>query len=205
MALEPKLIKLFIVKGAEFRCQATEGPDKPELRSDETKPSLLIKLEAMLDFTLHLNERISRCQKVRVQIAATGSCKNEIARCVRGLESPMYQVTASPDVFRPWHDVTSEIHIRPCLRTLQVAFFDQFIAELTESKSGLVVAEVWAGYHAQAHTGEGRTVATAMLEAEINHPTNDQRIKIRVRKSCRWQDLGQNIHCREGRRIAHQG
>ena len=56
MALEPKLIELFIVKGAEFRRQATEGPDKPELRgddvNDETKPSLLRKLEAILGFTL---------------------------------------------------------------------------------------------------------------------------------------------------------
>jgi hypothetical protein len=84
---------------------------------------------------LHLHERISRCQKVRVQIAATGSCKNEIARFVRGLESPTYQVTASPDVFRPCHDVTSEKHIGPCLKTLQAAFFDQFIAELTVSSA----------------------------------------------------------------------
>ena len=72
MALEPKLIKLPIVKGAEFRRQATEGPDKPELRgnevNDETEPHLLGKLEAMLGFTLHLNERISRRQKVRVQV-----------------------------------------------------------------------------------------------------------------------------------------
>ena len=69
MALEPKLIKLLIVEGAEFRRQATEGPDKPELRgddvNDETEPHLLRKLEAILGFTLHLNERISRREKVR--------------------------------------------------------------------------------------------------------------------------------------------
>ena len=74
MALEPKLIKLPIVKGAEFRRQAPESPDKPELRGDdvddETKPSLLGKLEAILGFTLHLSERISRGEKVRVQVVA---------------------------------------------------------------------------------------------------------------------------------------
>ena len=77
-------------------------------------------------------------------------------------------------MFRPWHDVNSENHIGPGLETLQAAFFDQFIAELTESKSGLVVAEVRSGYHAKAYIGDARTVAVAMLEAEINHPTEDQ-------------------------------
>jgi len=42
MALEPKLIEPLIVEAAEFRRQAAEGPDKPELRgddvNDETEP-----------------------------------------------------------------------------------------------------------------------------------------------------------------------
>src|ERR1700751_1433765 len=58
MALELKLIKLLIIEGAEFRGQATEGSDKPELYCDEVngeaKPSLSRKLEAMLGFMLHL-------------------------------------------------------------------------------------------------------------------------------------------------------
>jgi hypothetical protein len=85
-----KLIKLPIVKTAEFRRQATEGLDKPELRGDdinnETKPSLLGKLEAVRGFTLHLNERISRCQKIRVQVVATERRISEVAGFVRGFE-----------------------------------------------------------------------------------------------------------------------
>ena len=65
MALEPKLLKLPIVKAAEFRRQTTERPDKPELCgagvNDPTESSLPRKLEAILGFTLHLYERISRC------------------------------------------------------------------------------------------------------------------------------------------------
>ena len=45
-----------VVEGAEFRRQAAEGPDKPELRgddvNDETEPHLLRKLETVLGFTL---------------------------------------------------------------------------------------------------------------------------------------------------------
>ena len=128
MTFEFQLIKLSIVKGAEFWRQATKGPDKRELRSDDvndqTKPSLLSKLEAILGFTLHLHERISRRQKVRVQVGAAVRRKSEIADLVRDLESPAYQVTASPNMFRPWHDLTSEQHIRPGLEPLQSALFD---------------------------------------------------------------------------------
>ena len=209
MALKPKLIKLPVVKGAEFRRQPAEGPDKPELRSNEVnheaEPSLLRKLEAILGFTLHLGERISRRQKVRVQVDAAVRRKSEVADLVRGLERSMYEVAASPDMFRPWHNVTSEDHIGPGLEALQAAFFDQFIAEPTESKSGLVVAEVRSSYLTKPYIGDARTVAVATFEAEIDRPADDQGKKVRVRKQCRRQDLGQNVQSCEGCRVAHQG
>ena len=57
----------------------------------------------------------------------------------------MYQVAATPDMFCPWHHVTSEDHVGPGLEALQVALLNQLIAEPAKSKSGLVVAEVWPG------------------------------------------------------------
>ena len=72
MALEPKLIKLLIVEGAEFRRQAAQRPDQPELGgddvNDETEPRLLREGEPILGFALHLGERIARREKVRVQV-----------------------------------------------------------------------------------------------------------------------------------------
>ena len=76
--------------------------------------------------------------------------KCEIADLVRGLEIPTQQIAASLEMFRPWHDEISKAHIGPGLEALQAAFFDQFIAKPTESKSGLVVVEMWAGDHYQA-------------------------------------------------------
>src|SRR6266850_3097041 len=102
MALEPKLIELLIVEAAEFRRQAAEGPDKPELRgddvNDETEPSLLRKPEAILGFMLHVNERISRCQKVRIQVVAAISRKSEVTDLVRRIEAATHQLAASPDM-----------------------------------------------------------------------------------------------------------
>jgi hypothetical protein len=198
-----------MVKGAEFRRRTTEGPDNPEVWGDaiddETKPSLLGELEAILGFTLDLRERISRGEKVRVQGGAAVRRNYEVAGLIRGLERPAHQITAGPDMFRPWYDELSEPQIGPGLEALQAAFFDQFITEPAEAKSGLVVAEVWAGYHAKVYIGDARTVAVAMLEAEINRPTDRQGEKIRIRKRCRRQNLGQNVHGREGRRVTHQG
>ena len=71
MALDPKLVKLRIVEGAECRRQAPQRPDQPELGGDEVddkpEPRLLCEREAMLGFALHLGERIARREKVRVQ------------------------------------------------------------------------------------------------------------------------------------------
>src|SRR5258707_6402618 len=209
MLLEQELIELLIVKGAEFRGQATEATDKPELRgdcvNDQIKPSLLREFEAILDFTLDLRERISRGEKVPVQVVAAVRRKSEVADLVRSLERPAQQVTASPNMFRPWHDLTSETRIDPVLEPLQTAFFDQFITELAEAKSGLVVAKVRSGYHAKPYISDARAIAVATLEAEIHRPTDGQGGKVRVRKLCRWQDLGQNIQSRERCRVTHQG
>ena len=71
MALEPKLVKLPIVKGAELWRQTTEVSDKGELRgddaNDDTEASLVGKHQTILGFTLDLRKRISRGEKVGVQ------------------------------------------------------------------------------------------------------------------------------------------
>src|SRR5258708_20856619 len=97
MALELNLIKLLIVKRAKFRRQATERTDKPELASDhvndETKPCLLRKLEAILGFTLHLSDRISRRQEIRVQVLAAVRTESQVTFLVRGLKRATEQLT----------------------------------------------------------------------------------------------------------------
>src|SRR5215470_14606469 len=62
-----------------------------------------------------------------------------------------------------------------------------------------------AGYHGKVYIGNTRTVAVAPLEADIDRPAGDQGNKVRIRKQCRWESLGQNVQRRQGRRIAHQG
>src|SRR3984893_4908905 len=209
MTLEPKLIEPLIVEGAEFWRQSTEGPDKPELRgddvNDETEPSLLRKLEPILGFTLRLNEWVSHGEKVRAQRDCTISRKREVTDFARCIDGATHQIAASPNMFRPWHDDTSERHICTGLEALQSAFFDQLVTELTESKTGLIVAEARSGDNAKEYIGEARPVAVAMLDAEINHSANYERKQVLIGKQCRRHNLGQNIESSEGVRIVHQG
>src|SRR5215469_899830 len=190
MALEPQFIKLSIVKGAEFQRQASEGLDKPELRGDEVnheaEPRLLRKLEAMLAFTLRLSQRVSRGQKICVQMIKAVRRKSEVTDFVRSLERASDQSTAGPDMFCPWHNHTCEAHVGPALEALQFTLLDQFIAQLTETKAGLVVAESLARYRAKRCVGDTRTVAVAVLKAEIDHSTDDQRKKVRISIKCSW-------------------
>ena len=136
MPLEPKLVEPIVVEGAEFWRQSTKRPDEPELRDDSvddvTEPRFLHKLEAILGFVLHLDERISRREKVRIHVDAAVCGKCEIADLVRGLEPATQQVPTSQDMLRPGRDPIPERHVGSGLEALQPALFDQFIAEMAE-------------------------------------------------------------------------
>src|SRR5262245_59221819 len=195
MALESKLIESLIVERAKFRGQPPKRPDKSELRgdlaNDEAEPNLVCKLETILGFTLHLNELISRREKVRDQVVAAVSCIGQVTDLVRGIEGAAHQIAAGLDMARPGRDVISKDHIGSGLKALQSALFDQVIAEPTELRASLIVAETRSGYHSKVYIGNTRTVAVAPLEAEIDRHAVGQGMKVRIRKQCRWHNLGQ--------------
>src|SRR5262249_22179234 len=115
--------------------------------TDETKPRLLGKLEAILGLVLHLGERISGREEVCIDVVAAERCKSEVAYLVRSLESATQQITARPNMLRPRHNKISEGHVRSGLKALQSALFDQCTPEPTEAKPALVVAKAQSGDH----------------------------------------------------------
>src|SRR5215468_7848665 len=209
MALESKLIESFIVERAKFGGQPAKRPDKSELRgdlaNDEAEPNLLRKLEAILGFTLHVHELISRREKVRDQMVAAVSCIGQVTDFVRGIEGATHQIATGRDMSRPWRDVIPKDHIGSSLKALQSTLFDQVIAEPTKLRASLVVAKARSRDHGKVYIGNTRTVAIASLETEIDRPAGKKGMKVRVRKQCRWKSLDQNVQRRQGRRIAHQG
>ena len=84
-------------------------------------------------------------------------------------------------MFHPWHADYCEREISSSLEALQATFFNQVIAELTESKCILVIAEPMPRDGAKPDIAEARTVVVTVLNAETNRPADDQGKKIRIR------------------------
>src|SRR5262249_38101995 len=178
IALEPKLIKLIIIEGSKFPSQAAKGPDEAELRfdvvDDATEPNLLYKLEATLGFTLHLNQLVSCCEQISDQEIAANTRRGNVTNFVCGIETATHQVAAGPHMFRPWQGAVAKSITGFSLKTLQSALFDQIITELTETESGLIVAEARSREDGKHNIGEARPIAVAVLEAEIHHSASDE-------------------------------
>ncbi len=208
-ALDPKLVKLRIVKGAEFRRKSPESPDQPKLDGDEVdnhpEPRLLGKRETVLGFALHLGKRVADGEKVRGQGVATVRAEGQVAVLVRHLERPTQQIAASLDMSRPGEDVSSKLVIDPGLETPQSALLDQLITELAEAKTGPIIAKTRAGDRAKHYVREGRAVAVTALEAEIDCSTDDQASQVGLCVHSCSKHLGQNIQSREGGRVGHHG
>src|SRR5712675_2931621 len=185
MALDPTLIELLIVEGAECRRQAAQRPDQPELGgdavNDKPEPRLLREREAVLSFAFRLGKRIACREKVRVQLVAAVGSVSEVAHLVCRLKGAAHQIAASPDMSRPGQNDITKVHIGPGLETRQSASFDQVIAELTEAVCRLVVAEAGARDHAKVGLGSARSVAVAALEAEIDRSAGEQGTQVHIR------------------------
>src|SRR5882672_10902669 len=98
MIFELALVEPFVIKGAEFWCQAAQSPDKPELRGDnvdnETKPRLPRKVEPILGFALRIAEWIPGSEKIRVQVIAAVSREGKVADLVCDVEGATDQIPA---------------------------------------------------------------------------------------------------------------
>src|SRR5262249_4344220 len=119
----------------------------------KAESNTLRKLQTAFSFTLHVHERVSRREKIRVQVLAAERGKRQIAGLVCDIEGATHQFAASADMCRPGHDDVAEQHVGPRLEAPQPALFDQLIAEPTKSSPRLVVAEARPGYDAKVFVG----------------------------------------------------
>ena len=94
MALESLLVELGIVEGAEVAWSGPECSNKTELRllmmtrSIAPKPAFRAKVEAVLSFTLHLDQRIAGREKMVFEM---------VAGCMpHNVRSPILLATSKP-------------------------------------------------------------------------------------------------------------
>src|ERR1700684_868006 len=178
MIFELALVEPFIIEGAEFWRQVAQSPDKAELRGDnvddKTKPRLPREVEPIFGFALRIAERISGCEKIRVQVVAAVSRKGEVADFNCGFESATHQIPAGLDVPCPRHNKIPKGHVGSGLVAMQSTLLHQFVAKPAESESSPVIAKVRSENHTKPDIGEARSIAVAVLEAEIDHPANHE-------------------------------
>ena len=152
MMLELKLIKVTVAERTEFWCQAAKCPDKRELCGDDvyddTERDVCRELEARLSFALHVGQRVSRRQKICVQVVAAICRESEVADPVRGVEGAPHELSSCLDVFAPWNDHIPKNQIGAGLIAMQSTLFHQIAAELAEPESSLIVSEMKPGQHA---------------------------------------------------------
>ena len=209
MALELTFIEPCGIEAAERRRQAAECADERKLRRDdvdhETEASSLRKLQTVFGLALHVDERITRREKVPNQVVAGISCHREIADGIRGIEGATDQIVARSQMSGPRDDEHAEGQIRAGPEPLQPTPFDQVVAEPAEAEAGLVVAKSRSGDHAKPDIGITGRIGVAVFQAEIDHSADEQRKQIRIREHGRCQHLGQNIQGGHGFWFAHQG
>src|ERR1700739_892423 len=99
----------------------------------------------MLECARHLGKRVAHRKKVRGQGVATVRTEGQVAILVCHLERPTQQIAARFDIVRPGGDVSSKLVIGSGLETPQSALLDQLITELSEAKTGPIIAKTRAG------------------------------------------------------------
>src|SRR5882757_4096325 len=158
MLLEAALVELRIIEGVEVRCKSTEHPDESVLRcnevADKTEPHLPHEFKRVLDRVLDFTERISRGEKIRIQVGAGIGCISKIAGVLRRIESAPQENAAGRQVLGPVRDMDGENQVDAGAKAVKPALFDQIQAKLAEAESCLVVSKVRPEDAAQPHIGE---------------------------------------------------
>ncbi len=209
MPLEPLLVEPRVVEGAELRRQAAQRPDQLKLPCDpvdgETEPRLAREVEPGLGLVLHVTERITGGKEIRDQVVPAARCIHQIAKSVGRVEGAPDQAAAGSDGLRPRNDAIPKAHVDAGLEATQPALLYQVQAELAEAEPGPVVAEVRPEDHGEPHIGETRSVAVAVLEAEVDHVADDERAQILVSVPSRRHESGEDVHRPARDRIDHPG
>ncbi len=197
MLFEALLIELAIIEGAELRCPAAQGPDQTELGRDDvdnqTKARFAREFASVLGFSLHVAERLSRREQIRVQIVAAIRRKSEVAHLACGVESAPHHIPSGLDVLRPGQHKISKGHVGTRLVAMQPALFHQIKRKPTEAESGLIVCEVRPENHSQPDIGKARSIAVTMLKAEVRDPTDDEVAQNLVGEHCRRNDDREDV------------
>src|SRR5262245_9051707 len=172
MILHPEFVEALIIERTELTRQAAQVPNERCLSTDrvgviaeDRRPT-----ECQVDFSLalHLRKRIARQQKVREKDVRVLHGLVAIVGVMGSIEGSTYHGAAASHVFRPWHHHGREDQGHETLESVQTSALDQFIPELSETKSRFEVTEAPTGDVRQLHKRMTHGIVYAALEVEAD-------------------------------------
>src|SRR5258708_29041367 len=99
----------------------------------------MCKFETSLGFTLRFGQRISRCEKICIQVVAAICPEREVADSICDIERATHQITTRPNVPRPSHTETPKSHVSSSPITIQTPLFSNTTPMPPELKTTLIL------------------------------------------------------------------
>ena len=142
-------------------------------------------------------QRVSRRQPIGNQRAGGKAGIGEIAGLVGFLERPAQIRLGLVQRAGPGQHMRAVGEIHAGLVPAETRSFDQAEAEITVAECCAVVAEAGTDHHPEISVGEGGGAAIAVLNAEIDHPAQQQADQIEIGEKRRRQR--RDHHRKDGR------
>src|SRR5260221_1107723 len=184
MLLEPALIELRVVKGAELWSQAAKGSNQSKSHGNvvgsKLKPHLSSELEPVFGLSLHLLERISASEKVGNHVTRAKSRIREIAAFFSGVESTSVPDAAIAQMPSPRSNVMAKGIVDATFKTVQSAFLSEIDGELAKPESRSVLPQLRTQDRAKQGVGVTRCVTVAVFKAKVYHVGADKVMQIFV-------------------------
>ena len=163
------------------------------------------KVEAGLGLLMHLREGGTTREKLREDVVAADPGIGEVADLLRGFESiPREGAARASMPHRRFREIAKG-QIDPGLQAVHSRLLDKVQPELAKADTRLVIPEVKPEHVPHSCVSVARSVAIAVLQAEVHHAADDEAAKVLVGPQCRCHEGGNNDRGRARDRIHHAG
>src|SRR5215470_5723744 len=93
---------------------------------------------------------------------------------------------------RPWREESRKNQIDKGLIAIQSQLY-QIVTKLAESESSLIVSEMRSSEQTEMYIAEAGCIAVAVSQAENDHPTSHESMKVGIHERRDWRDRNKQV------------
>ena len=173
MLLEAALVERVVAKRAELRCQSPYSPDEAELShhniNDQGEARILREFECRLRFALHLFDWICAGETIPDEMAVRIGCIRLVSGLQCGLQATAEQRKGRSNMPPPGKNRGRASEVHASFEPVEALLLDEIETELAEAQTRSVVAKACPHDPVHEAIGVARSVAVAMLSAQVRH------------------------------------